>query len=220
MSAKPLSLRRAGLPACLVLACLIGASPSLAADSADASLPKPKVSITLSGGLIHDVFGVTNAALTGVAEALQEHQGGGEAVKMTAEQIRSVKQVLGLATDSITGVRLRVYEKLEPAAYQSLVAAHNSQLTDEGWEQVVEVNDQREQVRIALRNDEGAVRGVRILAGGGNETVSIDADCDLSPERVQELTRTATKIAFDFGLEDALEEVVEEVSRELKRKAH
>lgn len=220
MSAIPLCFRRAGLPACLALACLVGASPSLAAEPTDASLPKPKVSITLSAALMHDVFGVTNAALTGVAEALQEHQGGGEAVEMTAEQIQSVKQVLELVTDSITGVRLRVYEKLEPSVYESLVAAHNTRLADEGWEQVVEVNDDREQVRIALRNEEGAVRGVRILAGGGNETVSIDADCDLSPERAQQLTRTATKIAFEFGLEDALEEVVEEVSRELKRKAH
>ena len=206
--------------ACLCTACLLGASPTLADEPNPAELPTPKVSINVSADLINDLFGVTNAALTGVAEALNEHQGGNEAVELTANQIAAAKRVIGLATDSINGVRVRVYEQLDPAVANHLLASHNSTLAAEGWEQVVEVNDKKERVRIALRNQEGAVRGVRVLVLGGSETVSLEADCDLSPERVQELTRTATQIGFELGLEEALEEVVREVHKEIRKEIH
>ncbi len=209
------SLRRrlaTGLTAAALCLSPLAAS---ADEPTPAELPTPKVSITLSADLINDVFGVTNAALTGVAEAMNAHQGGNEAVRLTAEQIAAAKRVIGLATDSVNGVRLRVYEGLDPAVTNGLLATHNATLADEGWEQVVEVNDKKERVRIALRNSEGAVRGVRVLVLTGSETVTIDADCDLSPERVQELTRTATQIGFELGLEEALEEVVKEIQQEL-----
>lgn len=211
MFAMPSPAQLAGLAA----ACLLAASPTLADEPTPAELPTPKVSINVSASLINDLFGVTDAALSGVAEALNEHQGDNKAVRLTAEQIAAAKKVIGLATDSVNGVRIRVYEDLDPAISSSLLASHNATLSAEGWEQVVEVNDKKERVRIALRNQEGAVRGVRVLVLNGSETVSLDADCDLSPERVQELTRTATQIGFEFGLEEALEEVVREVHKEI-----
>lgn len=218
MPALLTSRHAVALPAWVAAAMVaVGSAPALADETAQ-ELPKPKVSINLSAALLDDVFGVTNAALAGVVQAMNEHQEGGEAVRLTAEQLGAAKQVLGLATDAVQGVRLRVYSDLEPAAAQALIASHNASLEGEGWERVVEVNDKKERVRIALRNDSQAVRGVRIIAGSGNETVTIDADCDISPERAEELTRTATKIALQFGLEDALEEVIEEVNREFKRK--
>lgn len=209
--------RAVGLPIWVAAAMVSLGSVSARADETVQELPKPKVSINLSAELLNDVFGVTNAALAGVVQAMNEHQEGGEAVRLTAEQLGAAKQVIELATDAVQGVRLRVYSDLEPAAAEALVAHHNASLDGEGWERVVEVNDNKECVRIALRNDSHAVRGVRIIAGSGKETITIDADCDLSPERAEQLTRTATKIALEFGLEDVLEEVVEEVRREFER---
>lgn len=209
--------RRMALPIWAATA-LVASGPIWAqADETVRDFPKPKVSINLSAALLDDVFGVTNAALAGVVQTLNEHQGGGDAVRMTAEQLAAAKQVIELATDAVQGVRLRVYSDLEPDAAEALVAHHNASLNGDGWERVVEVNDDDERVRIALRNESDAIRGVRIIAGSGNETITIDADCDISPERAERLTQTATRIALELGLEDALEELVEEVEREFER---
>lgn len=202
--------RPAAVPFCLALLAL--ALPAARAADSALELPKPKVSINVSSSLLGSFFGVTDAALEGVVTAMRGHKGSSDAVPMTAEQLSAVKTVVSLAQDALQGVRIQVYEGADPALFTGLSERHEASLdSNAGWEQVIAVDEDNERVRIALRNTDGAIRNARILAVNGSETVVVDADCDVSPERAREMAEAVTKIALDLGLEKQLEKAIQEI---------
>lgn len=193
-------------------------SPVQSAEG-DGALPKPKVSISVSSALIGSAFGMTDAALEGIVAALREHSTDSEAVPLTADQLTAVKSVVGLTKDAVSGVRVRVYADVDAAGFGALSAEHDARVGSEpGWEPLLDAEDGEKRVRIALRSEANAVRGARVLAVDGKETVVVEADCDVSPERAREIAHSVTKVALDLGLEAELEKAVREMREKVNHK--
>jgi hypothetical protein len=178
-------------------------------DFEAAELPPPTVELDLSQGMFHDLFGLGDAAVAGVADSLLASQGDGAgATRVAAEQLAAARQIMQLASEVVREVRIRVYrgvadEKMKP---ELLAARFDSQLRAGKWDNVVRVRDDEQSVRVSLLRNDGAVHGVFIIAGHhGQEIVLANLVCDISPENVKKLTSAATKIGLENGLAKVIE---------------
>jgi hypothetical protein len=218
------------------VALIAGARPANAADELppgavvfDSAGPKPTVDLTLSPGMFRDLFGLGDAAVAGMIEALQRAQqqnGAAEELQFGADQLQLVQQVIGEAQKFVRQVRVRVYKgsgpmgarpqrnsadvaPLDPAA---ILEQYASQLTGAGWEQVVSVQENGQRVQVSLYRSEGAVRGVFVAAhSNGGELALVNAVCELSPENVKRLTDLAVSAGLKFGLQDELRKGLEQM---------
>lgn len=208
------------------VALFAGARPAAAADEVtpgavtfDSAGPKPTVDLTLSPGMFRDLFGLGDAAVAGMIEALQRAQqqnGAAEELQFGADQLQLVQQVIGEAQKFVRQVRVRVYKgggssdaALDPAAIHQQYA---TQLSGAGWEQVVSAQEDNKQVQVSIYRSEGAVRGVFVAAQGDHgELALVNAVCELSPENVKRLTDLAVSAGLKFGLQDELRKGLEEM---------
>lgn len=180
-------------------------------DFEAANLPAPTVEIDLSRGMVHDLFGIGDAAVAGVAESLlqsAERSDGTAATRLAAEQLAAARQVLQLASEVVQEVRIRVYRGLpdDSVKPESLAAQFDQQLRAGNWDNVVRVRENEQSVRVSLLRDEGAVHGIFIIAGNqGREIVLANVVSDISPENVKKLTSAATKIGLENGLAQVIE---------------
>ena len=83
-------------------------------DFSQADLPAATVEVDLSQGMFHDLFGIGDAAVAGVAETLLESSdnGNAEGTRMAAQQLKAARQIMQLAADVVHEVRVRVYSDL------------------------------------------------------------------------------------------------------------
>ncbi len=207
------------------MALIAGARPVTAdelppgAVAFDNAGPKPSVDLTLSPGMFRDLFGLGDAAVAGMIEALnraQEQNGSAEELKFGADQLQLVQQVIGEAQKFVRQVRVRVYKgsrsadsAVDPSA---ILQQYASQLSGAGWEQVVSVQENNQQVQVSLYRSEGAVRGIFIAAhDAGGELALVNAVCELSPENVKRLTDLAVSTGLKFGLQDELRKGLEKM---------
>jgi hypothetical protein len=208
------------------VALIAGARPAAAAEELppgavafDSAGPKPTVDLTLSPGMFRDLFGLGDAAVTGMIEALnraQEQNGAAEELQFGADQLELVQQVIGEAQKFVRQVRVRVYKgsrsadsAVDPSA---ILQQYASQLSGAGWEQVVSVQENNQQVQVSLYRSEGAVRGVFVAAhSNGGELALVNAVCELSPENVKRLTDLAVSAGLKFGLQEELRTGLEEM---------
>ncbi len=209
------------------VALIAGTQPAAAAEELppgavafDNAGPKPTVDLTLSPGMFRDLFGLGDAAVAGMIEALQRAQqqnGAAEELQFGADQLQLVQQVIGEAQKFVRQVRVRVYKgggsgdaaALDPAAIHQQYA---SQLSGAGWEQVVSAQEDNKQVQVSIYRSEGAVRGVFVAAQGDQgELALVNAVCELSPENVKRLTDLAVSAGLKFGLQDELRKGLEEM---------
>jgi hypothetical protein len=166
-----------------------------------ANLPEANVEVDLSQDMFRDIFGIGDAALAGVAEALQKSPNKGDAAKatqMAAQQAEALRQIIQLAGDVVQEVHVRVYEDAPEGLdiYKPL----DEQLRAGKWETLARVRKQDEVVRVSAIRDSGAVRGIFVMATDGGELVLANLVCDVSPDNVQKLTSAATKIGLENGL--------------------
>jgi hypothetical protein len=183
-------------------------------DFDDASLPPANVEIDLGEGMVSDLFGIGDAALEGVIDALSQNTAANEhpqSTQMAAEQLQAARQILDLAGDAVQEVRVRAYEQLPEGAFEYF----DSKLKDGQWETLVRARKGDENVRVALVRDKGAVNGVFVIASDGGGLVVVNAVCDISPENVKKLTSAATRIGLENGLAEAINQQMRRMNHRL-----
>jgi hypothetical protein len=171
-----------------------------------ANLPEANVEVDLSQEMFRDIFGIGDAAIAGVVEALQKSPDKGDTAKatqMAAQKAEALRQIVQLASDVVREVHVRVYEDASDA--QGISKPFEEQLQAGKWEILARVRKQDEAVRVAAIRDEGAVRGIFVMATDGSQLVLANLVCDVSPENARKLTSAATKIGLENGLAKAIE---------------
>jgi hypothetical protein len=217
MSRNPgLTIRRTGGFAAIgaLLACAIAAAQPQFAVAAegdvigrisfeDADLPPANVEIELTQGMFNDLFGIGDAAVAGIAETLSksgESADGGEGVKVAAEQLEAARQILQLASEVVREVRVRGYEGAPEG-----VAAHFDGKLKGDWETLIRARKDEDNIRVSLLRNEGAIRGIFVVAANNEGLIIANVVCDVSPENAKKLTSAATKIGLENGLAQELE---------------
>lgn len=98
------------------------------------------------------------------------------------------------------GVRVSVFEN--PAMNEDTVAyvkTISSKLTEQGWESVVTVNSDDEQVRIFMKFNGENVEGITVMALEEDEAVFVNVIGDLKPD---ELGKVMERFDIDMGDHD------------------
>jgi hypothetical protein len=187
-------------------------------DFSQADLPAATVEVDLSQGMFHDLFGIGDAAVAGVAETLlkSSENGDAEGTRIAAQQLAAARQIMQLAADVVREVRVRVYSDLpESGARPEAVASKfDEQLREGEWDNVVRVREDDATVRVSLLRDNGAVRGIFVIAAENDEIVLANIVCDVSPENAKKLTTAAARI----GLENGLAQMIEIKMTEMKHR--
>ncbi len=206
--------RRSGtlLAVLTILAVAAGAQGVVAAppghiDFDAADLPPATVEVDLSQAMLGNLLGIGDAALAGVVEGLAEAAGdGGEDIELAADKIGEARELVQLASQMVTEVRVRVYEDFDDADQAGEVfSKFDAQLRDGNWDTVVRARDGDESVRVSMLCDENAIRGILVVAGDHGDLVLVNIVCDVSPERVKQLTSMATKAGLENGLRPVLQ---------------
>jgi hypothetical protein len=173
---------------------------------AAANLPEANVEVDLSQEMFRDIFGIGDAAIAGITEALLKSPDKGDSAKatqMAAQQAEAMRQIIQLAGDVVQEVHVRVYEDAPEA--QEISKPFEEQLRAGKWETLARVRNDDEVVRVAAIRDSGSVRGVFVMVTDGGELVLANLVCDVSPENVKKLTSAATKIGLENGLAKVIE---------------
>lgn len=184
----------------------VDAAPIGRLDFAAANLPEANAEVDLSREMFQDLFGIGDAALAGVAEALQSSPQSGDTEKATriaAQQTAALRQIVQLAGEVVREVHVRVYEDAPEGL--ELHKPFDEQLRAGDWETIARVRKGDEVVRVAALRDGGAVRGLFVMATDGGELVLANVVCDVSPENAQKLSSAATKIGLENGLAKAIQ---------------
>lgn len=86
---------------------------------------------------------------------------------------------------SLDGVRIRIYEiDGDPARVATRMQRMSAHLQADGWEPVLLVRDQQEEVHMLLKMRDGSIRGLTVLTSDGEaEAVVINLMGDIQPER-------------------------------------
>src|SRR3954468_10290260 len=175
----------------------------------DAKLPPANVEVDLTQGMFQDLFGISDAALAGVAETLLKSTGDKnlQGTKLAAEKLEAARMMIQLAGNVVREVRVRLYKDMgkESDSLKNIGSQFDEQLQAKKWETLVRVRDDRKTVRLSALRSGGAVHGVFVLASDDHNLVLANIVCDVSPENVKKLTATATKIGLDNGLAQQLE---------------
>ena len=88
----------------------------------------------------------------------------------------------------LNGVRVNVYENTEiPAEGLDLVRDVSSQLSGSGWESVVTVNSEDEQVRIFMKIDDDVVQGITVMVVEATEAVFVNVIGDINPAELEKV---------------------------------
>ena len=171
------------------------------------------VEVDLTQDMFGDLFGIGDAVLAGVAEALAQSpqaQQGSQAIQMAAERAAAARELVSIAKNVINDVRVRVYEGVQSDSSQPAdVAAHyDQQLTSGGWDQAVRVREGDKGVRVSVLRDNGAIKGLFVVAAEQHNLVLVNLTCDISPENVKKLAAAATKSGLEAGLGDKIEKAM------------
>jgi uncharacterized protein DUF4252 len=182
-------------------------------DFESADLPPANIEVDLSQGMFNDLFGIGDAAIAGIADTLSQNSDANkhpDATRMAAEQLQAARQIFELAGDVVHEVRIRGYE----AAPEGVVSHFDNKIGDD-WETLVRVRKDDENARVSLLRQDGAVRGVFVIATDGNGLIIVNAVCDISPENVKKLTTAATRIGLENGLAQQINEKMQKMNHRL-----
>jgi hypothetical protein len=177
-------------------------------DNADA--PAANVELDLSQGMFHDLFGIGDAAVAGVADALAKSSGaqhGAEGAKMAAEQLAAARQIVQIVGQVVQGARVRAYKGIGDQSDKTdkLVAHYDNKLRSENWQSVLRAHEGDQMIDVWAYRNSGAVKGLFIAASDKGNLLLANVVCDISPENVQKLTAAATNSALQAGLAQVIE---------------
>jgi hypothetical protein len=180
---------------------------------------EPTVQIDLPAGLWSDFVGLGDAAVAGVAEGLLQAKAQdaglqGE-VKLAADQLAAIRTIMSAVQGAVGEVRVRVYRgdgATNVAADGGKIAAfYADKLAGSEWARIVQVRDGDKCASVFMLRREGAIRGVFVVATKDGEMALINVLCDVSPDRVKQITREATNIGLELGGEEGLREFLAEM---------
>jgi len=177
---------------------------------------KKFVEIDLSQAMFGDLFGIGDAALAGVVEALSDSpqaKEGSQAIQQAAEKAAAARELVSIAKNVIGSVRVRAYEDLENLAEEksSVIAHYDQQLQSGGWENAIRAQDGDKSVQISAVRSDGSIKGLFIVASEGNNLVLVNVICDVSPENAKQLSTAAVKAGLQAGLGKELEKAMKHV---------
>jgi len=88
----------------------------------------------------------------------------------------------------LKGVRVNVYENTEVTAEGlDLVKNVSNQLSGDGWESVVTVNSEDEQVRIFMKINDDVVQGITVMVVEATEAVFVNVIGDINPAELEKV---------------------------------
>jgi len=88
----------------------------------------------------------------------------------------------------LNGVRVNVYENTEVTAEGlDLVKKVSNQLSGDGWESVVTVNSEDEQVRIFMKISDDVVQGITVMVVEATEAVFVNVIGDINPAELEKV---------------------------------
>ncbi len=88
----------------------------------------------------------------------------------------------------LNGVRVNVFESDTMAeGAVDFVKDISAKLSEQGWESVVTVNSNEEQVRIFMKINEDKVEGITVMAVEENEAVFVNVIGSLNPEELEKV---------------------------------
>ena len=171
----------------------------------DADLPPATVEVDLSQGLLTDVFGIGDAAVAGVTEAVANYVAtnkGSEGMRLTAEKLTAVHQIVQTLGQVVREVHVRAYQGLpdQSGLTEKLLSHYDQQIRTGNWEHVVRAQEREKAVRVAVARGEGAIRGLFVIVADGHDVVLTNFVCDISPENAKKLTAIAAKTGLEAGL--------------------
>lgn len=179
-------------------------------DLESIDLPPATIEVNLSRHTFVSLFGLVDAAVDGVAASLRESADAvpqSNGTRLAAEQLEAGREIIELVSQVVNEVRVRIYQNVP----DGLAVRCEQQLRDGNWETIVRGQDNGNTIRVCTLGDEEVVRGVFVIVGDGRELVLVNVACEVSPEKVRQITSTATKI----GLENGLREMIEAKMKEL-----
>ena len=98
----------------------------------------------------------------------------------------------------LKGVRINVFKTKElPAGALDYVKSASSKLGSQGWESVVKVNSEDEQVRIFMKVNGAAVEGITVMAVEKDEAAFINIIGSLNPSELEKVMDN-----FDVHIKD------------------
>jgi Domain of unknown function (DUF4252) len=173
-------------------------------------LPPATVEVDLSQGLLSDIFGIGNAAVAGVTEALANYAGtnkGTEGTRLAAEKVTAVHQIVQTLGQVVREVHVRAYEGLpdQTGLTDKLLSHYDERVHAGNWENVIRVQERGNTVRVAVARAEGGIRGLFVIVVDGHNVVMSNLVCDVSPDNTKKLTAIAAKTGLDAGLGQMLE---------------
>ena len=217
---------RVGVAVALLMLADLAVAPVHAQAAAPTPLPMPgrvdfdfpaappaNVEVDLSQGMLAALTGIGQAAIGGATEALRESSSGqgNPAVHQSAEHLQAINQIVSALTGVVHEVRVRVYEDLPPGAQAtlgSMVTHYQQKLQNTAWDNVVRVREDDSTVNVCVLREANAIRGVFVMVAEGEDLVIANVVCELTPEKVQQVTHQATKIGLKVGLEQAIQEAM------------
>ena len=223
-------IERAIVAAMVVLA---GARGAAAADGVSSGRvefdhtggPAPNVEVDLPAEMFRDVLGLGDAVIAGVAQGLVNTAGSGAAdgeVKMAADQLAEIRQLVGILQGAVQEVRVRVYQGQgnETPGGGAVAQHYADKLKNSTWDRIVNVREEGQTVSVFVLRESGAFRGVFVVAAERNEMVLVNVVCDVSPERVQQVASQAVSMGIKFGGDQALRQLLQQIRGHQQQHAH
>jgi Domain of unknown function (DUF4252) len=209
--------RRLGLVA--AVACVIFASNALSThanetvpdghlDFEAAKLPSANLEVDLSQDTFRSLFGISDAAIAGVAETLFKSVDGEKDTnkKLSAEQLDAVRKIVELSGKFVREVRVRAYENRPEGTDDagSLLKLFDGQLKVGKWETVVRMRSDDDMLRVAVLHKDGSIRGIFVAAAAEDEIAIANIVCDISPDKVKPLTAAIAKIGMSVDFQPVI----------------
>ena len=174
--------------------------------------PAANVEVDLKNGTLASMSNIATAAVEGMIDGLNE-SAESPAIRESTHLLNAVREIVGLTTEVVREVRVRVYEDLpDQQVHANMLAHYQEKLSNDDWDKVISVREHGEQVAVCVQQTDSAINGVFVMVAERDELVLANVVCELTPERVKELTSKATKVGMKFGLGDAIEQAMREIS--------
>lgn len=173
--------------------------------------PAATVEVDLKEGMLSAIGGVGKAAIQGAIEGLTRHGEGESAVQQSAEHLQAVNDIVDIASNMIREVRVRVYGQLSEQNQDtraSMVEHYQNKLDGTNWDSVVRVHEDDTSVVVCALQDDGAIHGLLVIVSEPDDLVMVNVVCELTPEKVKQVTSHATQIGMEVGLEELIEQAV------------
>ena len=173
--------------------------------------PQAAVEFDLGPGMAGDLFGIGDAAVAGVADALAKAAGAkpdANGTRFAADQVKAAEQIVATLKEVVHGVRFRAFNGHgdQSADTDKLVAHYTDKLHAENWETLLKAHEGKQNVTVSAIRGAGGIKGIFVTATDGHDTVLVNVVCDISPENVKKLTNVAATSGLQAGLGQMLEQ--------------